>query len=329
MILFNLVYDGAPAPTSIKGTIGEAMGSNWPANPTRPGTVKGKDTDNDNWAFLGWAKYDTGLGDMYTSETVLPGSIRDNTVYAKWAPSTGWPPDVPPAGVDVAGAEKVSLADNWYPPYYFELPAGKTWSDYSGITFDFLFGPNAMEKGAGSRSIRLMGNYSKDYFSFVQHDAGVGNYPDGLMIAKFDDYNASCILNDLGQSNKTIAAALESLGMVPEVWKWFTISHKIDGSNKNGSYNMDNLPAADAAGPFIFGVGVPGGGDGGTTTFLRNVTLVGNTGTDNVIARPLYFSEGGKVYAAFCGYTVTSGASGSQEAYRGMVDGSQPVAVPK
>jgi predicted small secreted protein len=334
-ISFNLNYEGAPANIIVTGKVGEALGDKWPADPTRPGTVKGKENDNDSWAFIAWVQYDSGGGGPYTSETVLPGSIIDNTVWAKWGPSTGWPLDVLPPGMATSGVEKVILENAWYPAYYFELPAGKTWGDFNGITFDVMVGPESIDKGNSCRGIRLMGNYKNSDFELLP-TAGVGNYPDGIMVAPYassgtadTNKNAPYILNDLAQAWKTIGQALADMGEVPEIWKWFTISHKIDGSNKNGSYDDANKPADSATGPFIFGVAITSQAGGGTSEWIKDVTLVGNFGTDSVKAKPLYFSEGGKTYPAFLGWASTASGDGLPEAYRGMEDGSTPVAVPK
>jgi hypothetical protein len=332
MITFNYNYSGAPESAVIKFTRGVAAGSNWPSDPSRPGNTPGKDTMNDTWAFKGWKQYEVGgSGDTYTSASTMPGTVLDDTVWAYWEPSTGWLSEVAPEGTDLAGAEMVVLENAWYPAYYFELPAGKAWSDFNGITFDFMVGPENINKGSSCRGIRLMGNYVNADFALKAPDsAGIGNFPDGIMIADYNNNkNAPFILNDLNQAWKTIGEALSDLGMEAETWKWKTISHKIDGSSKNSGYDDANLPADGATGPFIFGVAITGQAGGGTTSYLRKITLVGNTGTESVLAKPLYFSEGGKTFPAFCGYSDGSGGNGYKEAYRGMADGSTPVAVPK
>jgi hypothetical protein len=333
MITFNLNYDGAPASAIIKFTLGEAAGTKWPADPTRPGNTPGKDTMNDTWAFKGWVEYENMSGDTFTSATVMPAAkIHDDTVWAKWEPSTGWRTEVPPAGTDLAGAEMVQLENAWFLPYYFELPAGKKYSDYAEITFEIMVGPETLIRSGSCRALRLMGNYVNADFELVTPNTpDIGNYPEGMMIASYNNgKNAEYILNGVSNpANTTLESAFNTLGLNATAWVWNTIHHKIDGTDAHGSFQAKNLPGADATGPFIFGVGIPGQGGGGSLEWIRNVMLVGNTGTVNVIAKPLWFSEGGKTYPAFNGYPTKSGGDGYKEAYRGMADGSTPVAVPK
>jgi hypothetical protein len=329
-ITFKLNYPDAPADIVRVGKSGQAMGADWPADPTRPGTVPGNLNDNDSWAFKGWKQYDIGSGDDYTKDTVLPGSIIDNTVWAYWEPSTGNPTDVPPEGTDLAGAEKVQLDNAWFLPYYFELPAGKTYSDYAEVTFDIMVGPNTLERASSCRALRLMGNYvPADFDLEVPDSPSIGNYPEGMMIASYNNgKNAEYILNNTSY-NTTMLAAFTDLGLNATAWVWNTIHHKIDGTGAHANFQAKNLPAGTDTGPFIFGVGIPGQGGGGSLEWIRNVRLVGNAGTASVTAKPLWFSQGGKTFPAFNGYPTKDGTNGYKEAYRGMVDGSQPTPVAK
>jgi hypothetical protein len=329
---FKLNYPDAPADIIKIGKSGQAMGAEWPADPTRPGTVQGNLNDNDTWAFIGWKQYEGGSGDDYTKDTVLPGSIIDNTVWAKWEPSTGNPTDVAPDGIDLAGAEKVLLDNAWFLPYYFELPSGKTFSDYAEITFDIMVGPLTLIRSNSCRTLRLMGNYvPADFDLEVPNSPSIGNYPDGMMIASYNNgKNAEYIMNNVPDTSyKTIETVLTQLGLNATAWVWNTVHHKIDASDAHANFQAKNLPAGTDTGPFIFGVGIPGEGGGGSLQWIRNVRLVGNSGTASVTAKPLWFSKDGKTHPAFNGYPTKDGTSGFKEAYRGMVDGSQPTPVAK
>jgi hypothetical protein len=330
-VIFNYNYDGAPANRFVKGVKDAALGTAFPADPTRPGTVVGKDTANDTWDFKGWKQYDSGAGDTYNAESVMPGTIKDNMVYAYWEPSTGWPKDEPPAGTDLAGAEKVTLDNAWFVVYKFDLPAGGSWINYGGITVDYMFGPAVINGSGGAqvRAIRLMGNYVAGDFELASANEGVTTELPNIAVASYNNNkNAQYIFDDLGQSWKPPKEAFAALGIPAATWQWITVPYKIDGSRKNGSYVATNQPANADAGPFYFGIGIAGQGGGGNTQWIRNVTLVGNTGTASVTATPLWFSKDGKNYPAFTGYPDGSGDNGFKEAYRGMVDGSQPTPVP-
>jgi len=201
--------------------------------------------------------------------------------------------------------EKVTLSNASQVIYYFVLPSGKKWSDYNKIKADYMLETDAEFEVAGSaRTIRLYGNYGLDFFQFNETTAG-----NKYAYATLDGAsNAAYILAHLagGYSTTLSEALIELLGECPAGGDWFTIEYPIDGSKKNGSYVDANKPADTDTGPFIFGLGIPGQDDK-NTFFIKNVKLVGNEGTDDVLAVPLYITKDGYDYPAFSAYGTASG----------------------
>jgi hypothetical protein len=330
-ITFNFNYPDAPPSIVRVATIGAALGdANWPAEPSRPGNVVGNLTNNDTWAFTGWYQYENGTGDDYTSETVMPGQIIDNTVWAKWAPKTGFPTETPPAGTDLARAEKIILQNGNEAAFYFTLPAGKTWSDYSGISADYLIGDNAWIAENGVRTHRLFGNYKlSDFSDVIIPDNSSANLPNGFIVANLNNYNAPYIIHQVTAAWSSVETFVNTeLGLDAKPWEWFTINYDITGTKGHSGFLQENLPAAGATGPLYFCLGFTKAGAPGTTQWIRDVTLIGNTGTDSVIAKPLYIKDGNNVYPAFMGYPTTTG-NGTEENFRAMADGSAPPTVDK
>lgn len=344
-ITFDYNYDNndnstdgdPPAVLIITGTDGVITAANWPQDPTRTGTTPGKDKDDDDWAFKGWKQYASGSGDTYVADVAFTAS---RTVYAAWQPATGWPVDIAPDGTDLAGAELLVLANASFAIYKFDIPNGKTWGDYSRITADYMVGPATINKTGGLRTLRLLGNYAgatdldlvtiqpnADYAAAQKYSESDKKWAGNLAVANYNSgKNAEFILHN-GPANTTVASGMESIGITVNVWEWFTVSYTIDGSQKHGNYVAANLPASTATGTFYFAVGLPDSNNGGNVHYVRNVKLVGNTGTASVTATPAWFTKDDKTYPAFTGYADSSGGNGTKEFYRRMCDGSQPTPV--
>jgi hypothetical protein len=327
-IIFKLNYDGAPEDTVVIGTVGEALGTKWPADPTRPGTVEGQDTPNDVWAFKGWKQYDVGTGTTYTDATELPGTIINNTVYAYWEPATGFPPDTPPANVNLAGSEKITLQNGCEAAYQFVIPADKTWADYSGMSADYIVGPKSW--ALAGRPHRLMGNYELGNFStFVVPDDSSSSLPNGFLAANINGgFNAPYMINQPHAGWDGVGTTLAALGIAASPWEWFTLTYDISGTKGNAAFEQKNVPADSAKGPFYFALGFSAGSAPGTTQWIKNVKLIGNTGTADVVATPLYIKDGANVYPAFVAYDTATG-NGTEVLFRAMADGSTPPTVDK
>jgi len=208
--------------------------------------------------------------------------------------------------------ELVTLENAWYAAYQFTLPAGVKWEDFEKITADYKLDAETLENKQ-MRGVRLMGNYTEDDFELLEATEAAAKKRT-LALANYNGgKNAEYIFYNGGPANVPLKEGLATLlGATPNADTWFTLDYPIDGATKHSSYVAANEPEADATGPFIFGLGLTGQGDGGNTFKVRNVKLVGYPGVDDVIAVP-YVKDG---IQAFAGYNTTDGSNGWNEAYR-------------
>ena len=133
--------------------------------------------------------------------------------------------------------------------YQFTLPEGNTFGQYEYISVDYMVDSEFFTKPL--RHTRLYG--ALDPIDFLQDK-------NGAVYAPWNTYNtANGILADKGVTNGDTAWQ-GKLGAT-DADTWFTVTYKLDGSTKNGSYNMKYMPAEDAGGTFYFGLGLPGAGD--------------------------------------------------------------------
>ena len=223
--------------------------------------------------------------------------------------------------------EKVSLANSWYAVYKFELPAGKTWADYKGMSAEYMFTAADLAV-AFTRNGRIMGPYQESDFTFYEGtEAGTASGKKMLVANYNGGKNAEYILDGgaLGNTGSgTLQAALAEKGITAEGDKWFTYDlYDITGGRKNGSYIAANYPADTATGPFYFGLGLPssGGSDPANVYTIRNVTLVGYEAADSVIATPAYLTDAASKYncPVFAGYNTTDGSNGFGSASRSPI----------
>jgi hypothetical protein len=175
------------------------------------------------------------------------------------------------------GAERIMLDNGTYAIYRFDLPAGAKWSDYNKITVEYMVDDANLKKPQrNSNNVRLMGNYKEEQFEV---SGRVRNF--NLM-----DSNAPYILDN---TPRTFAG----MGAVPD--QWFTVEYNISGSAAHAQFVRANLPAANATGPFFFGVGIPGQEEGrrfGITQLIRNVTLChASNPALNVVSKGSGFEE--------------------------------------
>jgi uncharacterized repeat protein (TIGR02543 family) len=265
--------------------------------------------------FAGWGAEAGGYAIPGTS--YLPEF--DITLFAIWV------------DVSTAGIEKVTLNNAWYVVYTFTLPSGKTWADYSRLEASYMLLASEFDH-AVARGARLMGPYNENDFTRY---AGTYEVEDGdpsiLLVANYNGgKNAEFILDNTRGSSPwgsfdagSLKNALAAEGIEAEGGKWFTIPYNISGSAKHGSYAAVNLPKSKNAGPFYFGVGLPGQGDLPNTCYMKDVTLVGYTATDSVKGIPTWLKgHSGNAASAtetlpvFTGYNTPDGTNGFKEAYR-------------
>jgi hypothetical protein len=259
---------------------------------------------------------DGNLYPAFTGYPITDGSNGTNEADRRMISGSYDPiPILPPPEV----IEEVTLENGWYAVYRFDLPAGRTWGDFEKITAEYKFDAANLASGIG-RGARLMGNYTEADFEFHTSDANtvaLANYLNGK--------NAEYILHNTSGSSPfppLVDFLTGLLGVAPAADQWFTLDYPIDGSTKHANYDIANMPAANATGPFYFGLGLPGQDNGGNTYQVKNVKLVGYEGVNDVIARPVVFTCDGVDYPAFTGYPTTDGSNGYAEANRTMVSGT-------
>jgi len=261
-------------------------------------------------------------------------------LYARFTPVIDDPPE------DLERAEKVTLGNAWYVVYYFELPAGKTTADYTGLKASYTLTKTALKNGV-ARGARLMGPYPKEFFTYCM-GAATGSAPGkGVAVASYNTANAPYILDNSRGADPwakeapdgvgTLITALEAnIGYKPDPCEWFELTYSIDGSAAHADYGKGTPPPTmgDPAGPLFYGLGLPGQGpssDQGAyanTFYIRDVTLMGKAGTTDVVGKPVYFkTKDGNVWPAYCGYFNTNGSAGHKEASREMCDDSVEPAV--
>jgi len=178
-----------------------------------------------------------------------------------------------------AGAERLTLENGCYAIFKFTLPAGAKWSDYSKITADFMVDERNIRRPIrNNNNVRLMGNYKEEQF-VILGKVRVYNLGDGPNSA-----NGPYIMDN---TPKTFA----TMGAVPD--QWFTVEYDISGSKGHDQFVKSHVPGPNETGPFFFGVGIPGAGEGAfITELIRNVTLVHKTNpTLNVVSTGSGFEE--------------------------------------
>ena len=164
--------------------------------------------------------------------------------------------DLPPPP---PGTERLFLANAAQAIFKFELPAGQTWGNYNKLTAEYLVDEDNITKSLRSGAVRLYGNYKEEHF---KPDSGALN-----ISLSTDAMFANMILDNNSTNWASLGAAAN---------EWFTYTYNISGSRAHGQYNRANLPAASAAGPFYFALGLTSQDEGrrnGITQLIRNVTL--------------------------------------------------------
>ncbi|MDR1127487.1 MAG: hypothetical protein LBL06_05100 [Treponema sp.] len=167
--------------------------------------------------------------------------------------------------VDYTGlelAEKIGAAASSVPVYQFTLPTGATWSDYKKMTFTVMVADETSYNHLSARA-HIAGNYSASQFTNGIHTAG--------------DWGSERILNIAnGNADDIIKGILGDPGL--NVWKVL----EYDTSSFSGT----GVPASDAAGPFLFGLGLTlnpnnladGSKGEAVTYYIKDVALVKDNG---------------------------------------------------
>lgn len=306
-ITFNLNGGGGTVPLPIKQSEpNQAI--------TLPG--QGKMTPpNPGDIFAGWGKTTAGA-DAAGNAVYKP--MDDETLFAIWV-------NVTPSGPDAAKIEKVSLPNAWYAVYRFEIPNGKKYSDYKGISASYMFLADDLEV-ATERNGRLMGNYLPTDFTLVTGSSSGTANGKKLAVANYNGGKNNPYIMDQGKlGNSGTAGSLkdalkEKAGIDALGGKWFTITYDSAGGNpSSGNFSAaNNLPAgADTGTLFYYGIGLPGAGASDTNThYIKDVKLLGYKAEDDLDGIPVVFKSGSDNYPAFTGYALADGSNGYSAASR-------------
>ncbi|MDR0645397.1 MAG: hypothetical protein LBG05_10940 [Treponema sp.] len=161
--------------------------------------------------------------------------------------------------------------------YRFTLSEGKTWSDYTKITWQVLVDDTTTINMAATRA-HIVGNYQENVFS-----TETGEYQ------KLSDWNKARLVTISNSGNMSAI-----LGSEYQVHTWKTLSYSIavDNQLKDTSYVADEYyPTPDATGPFYFGIGLSVNPNSNSTGvcryFVRGMALSNEEGTDKVFADDL------------------------------------------
>jgi len=296
---------------------GEALGADWPADPP----------DREGFTFGGWNESDLGAGKTYDLETVF---TADTDAFAKWVSKEGggeeegvpegWEGTEEEWYAEINGTEKVTLENAWYVVYKFDLPEGRVWTDYAEMTAQYLVTKKTWDT-RNCRGVRLLGNYLP--FDFRAQEI---YEPFKYAVAVYNGTPPRNYIFDNGGDNGGGGSAFPQAGPLTgmKAFEWYTYHYNFAGA-KAGDYKAEGImnPAKNEGKTFIFGVGISGQNtdDKGTTSYVKNVKLIGNGNIPALNGTPVYIKYAeDKVYPAFTGYgTSASGEYGAKASRREMV----------
>jgi uncharacterized repeat protein (TIGR02543 family) len=298
---------GIPEFVEVDKTPPAPLGNNYPDDPTKA-----------NFIFKGWF---TAENVQYKHNT--PNITANVTLIARWVENVGIYQD----------AEKVALANGSYVVYKFTIPSTSKWENYKELTVDYMIEDEALWAAGNNAAggTRLMGPYKgQDDFQFVDINQDNTTVPKAIASYNAGKNNQYILAISVGGDWKDLQGLATAVGLeeIPQS-EWFTLTYDHTGGAKftgNPAFDADNLPAVNATGDFYFGLGISGRGVT-TVQYIRNVTLVGNEGIDDLLAVPAIFelaASGGDPaiqFPAFTGYPDTSGGNGAKEMFREWVGG--------
>jgi len=184
--------------------------------------------------------------------------------------------EAPVDDLPIPAYETVTLNNNAYALYKFELPAGAKWSEYTAIKVDYRI--SAATKLLDIRSSRVYGSYEASDFNTVASGKRRIGFDNGYIFA------------DKGVSWTAGWDTLADGGSVTAD-EWFTVTYALDGTGITDTTWRQHVPGPNDIGPFYFGLGVPGTDGNATTIDIRNATLVHTDSAKNAVSTGSGFAE--------------------------------------
>lgn len=166
-----------------------------------------------------------------------------------------------------AGTERVFLCNGALIVYKFTLPAGQKWSNYNKMTAEFMVDADNLTRNLRSGAVRLLGNYQEADFEPDEVWVGEDIIETLNVSLSTDEMFAHKILDNHNTTWEAMGAAAD---------EWFLYTYDITGSRAHSQFNKENIPAANATGPFYFALGLSSQDEGkrnGIVSLIRNVTL--------------------------------------------------------
>lgn len=178
--------------------------------------------------------------------------------------------------------ERLLLENGAFAAFKFTIPAGKTWNDYEGVAWEVMLPASTLTRS--SSRLRLYGNFPESAFglSGSERRANMGTYQNNMLQHNQEDKPWADLIKD----EDGVAVS------TPVVDTWYFVN--INFASKTGAHATagDNWPTATATGPFFFTLGFSHyGGSAYVDQIVKNVRLVGKTGTDDVISYGSGFAE--------------------------------------
>lgn len=180
-----------------------------------------------------------------------------------------------PTPPEPGSVEKIVAGGSSVPVYRFTPPDGGKWSDYATLTFTVMVTDQASYDETAARA-HIMGNYPASSFGTTGVNSVMSNWNVARLVTISGGGTLSAILGN------------------PGLYTWKTLSYPIavDNSLVDNTYaSATYYPAADAAGPFYFGLGLTvnpnSAADRTVTYYIKDVALVKADGTTKLPADDL------------------------------------------
>jgi hypothetical protein len=230
-------------------------------------------TPADSGAAVTWTAAETDPAETAFGTTTPLAFTEGGYLYVKVTAANGTTTAYYKIQIGVpAIVEKIEAGGSSVPVYRFTPPEGSTWGDYKTLAFTVMVADQTSYSESAARA----------------HI--VGNYPASNFIETTGAFSKLSSWNDARLVNISNGGTLSAIIGDPGLYAWKELSSPIvlediaaDGKS-DSSYTTDSYyPAADAAGPFYFGLGLTvnpnSAADRTVTYYIKDVALVKADGT--------------------------------------------------